>query len=163
MLRAVQSFKDSLEEKAREVTQANRDLQSLNEELENRVKQRTDELQATRDEAIQANRAKSQFLANMSHELRTPLNAIIGFSEVLSEKVVAKGPKDFHDPLERIAAAGQHLLRLINDVLDIAKIEAGKMELNLEDFTGQGRRGALASDPAQSPEQCREVHGKRQH
>jgi CheY-like chemotaxis protein/signal transduction histidine kinase len=132
MLRAVQSFKDSLEEKAREVTQANRDLQSLNEELEDRVKQRTDELQATRDEAIQANRAKSRFLANMSHELRTPLNAIIGFSEVLSEKAAAKGPKDFQDPLERIAAAGQHLLRLINDVLDIAKIEAGKMELSLE-------------------------------
>ncbi len=132
MVRAVGSFKDSLEEKAREITQANLDLQSLNEELEDRVRQRTDELRLTRDEAVQANRAKSQFLANMSHELRTPLNAIIGFSEVLSEKVETKGPKDFKDPLHRIAAAGQHLLRLINDVLDIAKIEAGKMELSLE-------------------------------
>jgi len=131
MLRAVQSFKDSLEERAREITKANRELRSLNEGLEERVRQRTDELRATRDEAIQANRAKSQFLANMSHELRTPLNAIIGFSEVLREKVATNGPKDFQDPLERIAVAGQHLVRLINDVLDIAKIEAGKMELNL--------------------------------
>jgi CheY-like chemotaxis protein/signal transduction histidine kinase len=132
MARAVVFFKESLEEKASEVSRANEQLQNLNEELEERVRLRTEELQMARDEAIQGNRAKSQFLANMSHELRTPLNAIIGFSEVLGEKVSQKGPEEFKDPLERIATAGQHLLRLINDVLDIAKIEAGKMELAIE-------------------------------
>ena len=134
MARAVRVFKESQEQKAREVTQANRSLQQLNEELEHRVELRTKELAGAMDEAVEANRSKSQFLANISHELRTPLNAIIGFSEILLDKVKSKGPDPdpFQDPLQRILTAGQHLLQLINDVLDIAKIEAGKMELDVE-------------------------------
>jgi PAS domain S-box-containing protein len=85
-------------------------------------------------EAERANRAKSQFLANMSHELRTPLNAIIGYSEMLLEEAVEAGRTDAVGDLRRINGAGQHLLGLINDVLDLSKIEAGKMEVMPEDF-----------------------------
>ncbi|MFQ3617837.1 MAG: PAS domain S-box protein [Cyanobacteriota bacterium] len=84
--------------------------------------------------AEEANRAKSQFLANMSHELRTPLNAIIGYSEMLQEEAHDVGYGDIVPDLEKIRGAGQHLLALINDILDISKIEAGRMELYLETF-----------------------------
>ncbi|WP_254566038.1 PAS domain S-box protein [Oscillatoria sp. HE19RPO] len=81
-----------------------------------------------------ANRSKSMFLANMSHELRTPLNAIIGYSEMLQEEADDFGYTDLIPDLEKIRTAGNHLLVLINDILDISKIEAGKMDLYLEDF-----------------------------
>jgi signal transduction histidine kinase/DNA-binding response OmpR family regulator len=81
-----------------------------------------------------ATQAKSAFLANMSHELRTPLNAIIGYSEMLQEEAADLGYADFLPDLQRIHAAGQHLLTLINDILDLSKIEAGKMDLFLETF-----------------------------
>ncbi|HWO89953.1 MAG TPA: GAF domain-containing protein [Gemmatimonadales bacterium] len=84
--------------------------------------------------AEDANRTKSQFLANMSHELRTPLNAIIGYSEILQEDAAANGGGALLPDLLKIHAAGRHLLGLINDVLDLSKIEAGKMELHLETF-----------------------------
>ncbi len=92
------------------------------------------ELIAARQDAESANRAKSQFLANMSHELRTPLNAIIGYSEMLQEEAADAGQTSFIPDLEKIHMAGKHLLALINDVLDLSKIEAGKMELFLESF-----------------------------
>lgn len=79
-----------------------------------------------------ANQAKSQFLANMSHELRTPLNAIIGYSEMLQEDAEDRGQPDSIPDLQKIRAAGKHLLALINDILDLSKIEAGKMELFFE-------------------------------
>ena len=82
----------------------------------------------------QANRAKSMFLANMSHELRTPLNAILGYSEMLYEDAVERQLDEFCPDLTKISAAGKHLLSLINDILDLSKIEAGKMELFLENF-----------------------------
>jgi CheY-like chemotaxis protein len=82
-----------------------------------------------------ANRAKSTFLANMSHELRTPLNAIIGYSEILQEEAEDLGHEDYLPDLKKINAAGRHLLALINDILDLSKIEAGKMDLYLEDFS----------------------------
>nr|WP_315874825.1 response regulator [Thermoleptolyngbya sp. PKUAC-SCTB121] len=91
-------------------------------------------LRRGKEAAEEANRAKSQFLANMSHELRTPLNAIIGYSEMLQEDAHDFGYGDIVPDLEKIRGAGQHLLALINDILDISKIEAGRMELYLETF-----------------------------
>ncbi|HKZ04494.1 MAG TPA: GAF domain-containing protein, partial [Methylomirabilota bacterium] len=85
-----------------------------------------------------ADRHKSEFLANMSHELRTPLNAIIGYSEMLQEDASDLGAEQFMDDLKKINAAGKHLLELINAVLDLSKIEAGKMELYLESFDVAG-------------------------
>jgi hypothetical protein len=92
------------------------------------------ELLRARREAESANSAKSQFLASMSHELRTPLNAIIGYSEMLAEEVEEKGDDGLLPDIRKIYAAGRHLLSLINDVLDLSKIEAGKMELLAETF-----------------------------
>ncbi len=124
------------------------DLQKAQEFLEVRVRQRTQELQyeilerqqvendlrASKLAAEQANRAKSAFLANMSHELRTPLNAIIGYSEMLEEDAeVAHNAMAVAD-LKKIRGAGRHLLALIEDVLDLSKIEAGRMTLQVEAF-----------------------------
>jgi len=86
------------------------------------------------DAAQDATRAKSAFLANMSHELRTPMNAIIGYGEMLQDEVKERGLDDLLPDLERIHTAAQHLLTLINDILDISKIEAGRLELMLETF-----------------------------
>jgi hypothetical protein len=92
------------------------------------------EAQEARQAAEAANKAKSGFLANMSHELRTPLNAIIGYSEMLVEDAADMEPEEIIPDLHKIHGAGKHLLTLINDILDLSKIEAGKMELYLEDF-----------------------------
>ncbi len=92
------------------------------------------ELEAARDLAEEANRAKSQFLANMSHELRTPLSAVIGYSEMLEEEVEEAGQHHLLEDLEKIKSNARHLLSLINDVLDISKIEANKMEVYTETF-----------------------------
>jgi PAS domain S-box-containing protein len=90
-------------------------------------------LQLAMQQAEEANRTKSKFLANMSHELRTPLNAVIGITEMLREDAQDLGQHDFVEPLDRIHRAGNHLLHLINEILDLSKIEAGRLELHLEE------------------------------
>jgi len=93
-----------------------------------------EEVGKAKEAAETANKTKSLFLANMSHELRTPLNAILGYSEMLQEEAAERELGEFGADLEKINAAGKHLLALINDILDLSKIEAGKMELFLESF-----------------------------
>lgn len=92
------------------------------------------ELKTVGELAREASLAKSRFLANMSHELRTPLNAILGYSEMLQDEAQEIGQTEFLPDLKKIQAASKHLLSLINDILDLSKIEAGKMELHLETF-----------------------------
>jgi len=111
-----------------------RDLEGLTYALEQRVMERTNELRETNLRLLAADRSKNQFLANMSHELRTPLNSIIGFSSVLIDATRGLVQPRLHRFLENIHTAGNHLLELINDILDLSKIEAGKMELRADQF-----------------------------
>src|SRR5204863_2926991 len=94
-----------------------------------------DEIEEKGRQLAEASQHKSQFLANMSHELRTPLNAIIGVTEMLREDAHDLKREDEFEPLDRVLGAGRHLLALINDILDLSKIEAGRMELHLESFS----------------------------
>ncbi len=121
-----------IEQRTRE--QLLEELQEHSARLEETVAQRTAELKGAMEAAEEASNAKSSFLANMSHELRTPMNAIIGYSEMLMEDAEDAGNEDAVEDLKKIHAAGKHLLALINDVLDLSKIEAGRMDLFLETF-----------------------------
>jgi signal transduction histidine kinase/DNA-binding response OmpR family regulator len=141
MLDTIQSNTQELEqarlaaEEAREkVHQTNDQLEEANRTLEARVVERTQMLAKAVKDAEEASKAKSSFLAKMSHELRTPLNAIIGYSEIMREDAVDNGDTRTADDHDKVLSAARHLLGLINDVLDISKIEAGKMELFLESF-----------------------------
>ena len=101
---------------------------------ENELRKTISALDEEKEKANEANKTKSQFLANMSHELRTPLNAIIGLTEMLKEDAEDDNLDDYLEPLDRVFNAGKHLLALINDVLDLSKIEAGRIELFNETF-----------------------------
>jgi signal transduction histidine kinase/ActR/RegA family two-component response regulator len=127
-------FSSRLTQTIGRVNEANEELKRSEAELERKVAERTAELAASRDMALEATRAKSTFLANMSHELRTPLNAIIGYSEMLEEELGDEGMDDFVGDVTKVNAAGRHLLTLINGILDLSKIEAGRMELFVERF-----------------------------
>lgn len=124
-----------LEDKSRELYQANEELMKLNASLEERVRERTRELAAARDQAIEGSRIKSQFLANVSHELRTPLHSILSYSEMLQEDMVAAGDKEHLRDLKKILTAAGNLRTLINELLDFTKLEAGKMKLDITSFT----------------------------
>jgi signal transduction histidine kinase len=95
----------------------------------------TGELDRLYQQLAAANRHKSQFLANMSHELRTPLNAILGYTELILDRIYGEVPDKVREALERVQNSGRHLLGLINDVLDLSKIEAGRLSLSLEDYS----------------------------
>jgi len=104
-------------------------------EFKNRIDyMKTEELKFLRTQAQNATKAKSEFLANMSHELRTPLNAILGYSEMLKDDAEDDGLDAYSEDLTKINSSGEHLLTLVNDILDLSKIEAGKMELHVEEF-----------------------------
>jgi len=118
-----------LEDKSLELHHANLELRKWASSLEERVTERTKELAVARDQAMAASHAKTEFLANMSHELRTPLNAIIGFSDVLLEQVFGSLNEHQSQYVTDILDSGQHLLSLVNDILDLAKIESGTMDV----------------------------------
>ena len=109
-------------------------LEELNENLEKKVMERTEEFEKINRELERANQLKGRFISNMSHELRTPLNSIIGFSDVLLERTFGDLSENQERYVKNIFSAGKHLLELINNVLDIAKIEAGKYEMVYETF-----------------------------
>jgi signal transduction histidine kinase/DNA-binding response OmpR family regulator len=157
-----QSLKLKREQLIKNLQQAENSLLQTNKALEETIQQRVDEIQKVndrlsdevrerklmesllahnvkiadeaRERAEEANRTKSEFLANMSHELRTPLNAIIGYSEILEEDAADNDQDFLINDIKKIRNAGKHLLSLINDVLDLAKIESGKVDLYLESF-----------------------------
>lgn len=109
-------------------------LREYAEQLEKKVQDRTAELETSKIQAEDANRAKSEFLANMSHELRTPLNSILGFSQIMRDGMTGEVTDEQKEYLGNVYSSGQHLLSLINDILDLSKVEAGKMELKLSSF-----------------------------
>ena len=112
-----------------------KELEDYSQTLEQKVEERTKELALANKQLQEASQAKSAFLANMSHELRTPLNSIIGFSEVLHEKTFGDLNEKQTKYINNILTSGKHLLTLINDILDLSKVEAGKIELKIEEFS----------------------------
>jgi signal transduction histidine kinase/CheY-like chemotaxis protein len=126
------SLVDGFNEMLSQVEQRDLELKQYRAHLEEKVQQRTSELAEARDQALAANKAQSVFLANMSHEIRTPMNAVLGYAQILQRD--SDMTKYQRDALKIIEASGNHLLGLINDILDISKIEAGAMEIRNENF-----------------------------
>ncbi len=125
------SLRVSMNEKERAFSE----LAELNRTLEDRIRQRTVELEEKSRQLAAASRHKSDFLANVSHELRTPMNAILGFNEMILDQVYGDISDELRRPLSDIQQSGRHLLRLISDVLDLSKIEAGRMDLVLGEYS----------------------------
>ncbi len=132
--RLAEEATSALQSQVHELDQARRAMLNILEDLEE-----------AKQGALEATKAKSNFLANMSHELRTPMNAILGYSEMLMEEAEDQGQEDFIPDLQKIHTAGKHLLGLINEILDLSKIEAGKMDLFLESFDVAGMIDDVAS------------------
>jgi len=124
-----------------EIVKDKKELKKLNEELEIRVEKRTKDLNEAlnneklfKEELLKSSQFKSEFMASMSHELRTPLNSIIGFTDVILEKISGALNEEQEEYLNNVKSSGMHLLNLINDILDISKIEAGKLEIHIEEI-----------------------------
>jgi len=128
---------DELESLGKEFNQMTTRLQESYTHLEEKVKARTIDLSDAFQQLEIANKHKSEFLANMSHELRTPLNAILGYTELIVDKIYGDVPDKIQEILVRVGENGRHLLSLINDVLDLSKIEAGRLTLSLNDYSMQ--------------------------
>ena len=123
---------DEIEALAEEFNKMTAALREAQTGLERKIEERTQALLVANQRLDDASRHKSQFLANVSHELRTPMNAIIGFSEVLLDPALKVSPAEHKEFLGNILASGKHLLNLINELLDLSKVEAGKMELRVD-------------------------------
>jgi len=137
--RALESSNREIAREAQERARARQEVMRLNEQLEGRVHERTmqlelanSELELAIEEARAANQAKSAFLSSMSHELRTPLNAILGFAQILSSNAMPTTPEQKLEFSNHILKSGRHLLTLINEILDLAKVEAGALTLSME-------------------------------
>ena len=130
---ARQEAEKLLEQKALELSEKNEALQKLTDSLEQKVIERTIELEKARDEALSANRLKSAFLANMSHEIRTPLTAVIGFAENIQAGIVAE--HDIPGAVNNIVRNSRHLLSVLNEILDISKIESGQLDIEQTRFS----------------------------
>lgn len=138
MVTAFNDMLTTVQNRTEELHLATEELAQTNRTLEDKVQERTVELEHAMISARDANQAKSAFLAKMSHELRTPMNAIIGYSEILLEDAEDDEDEATCDDLKKILAAARHLLGLINDVLDLSKIEAGRMDLFVEEQSVSG-------------------------
>ncbi len=128
----------------RDITERKRAEEQIRSQL-SIIEEQNLALTTANEKALEATKAKSAFLASMSHELRTPLNAIIGYSEMLDEEMGDNGDDRYRADVEKVRSAGKHLLGLINDILDLSKIESGKMELYLEEFDLKNVIGEVAS------------------
>ncbi|MDX9846309.1 MAG: YfiR/HmsC family protein [Tenuifilaceae bacterium] len=129
---AIEYQKEQIEEQKQEIENQANELEQQNFNLEAIVEKRTREFKLAKEKAVESDNLKSAFLANMSHEIRTPLNAIIGFSELLSLNAPSTENEELRDYIQVIISSSYDLLRLINDIIDIAKIEAGQIKLDIQ-------------------------------
>ncbi len=144
---------------ANELQQSNEAQQEMNEELEainEELQSQQEELAESNQQLAEASQTKSDFLANMSHELRTPLNSVIGFSEVLQDQLYGKLNEKQQKYVKNIQTNGKHLLSLINDILDLSKVESGRMELDLCTFPAVGITERVADDAAGKGDEMRD-------